>query len=82
MRKSESRGTPLESAPGGLGARAAAGAARISAALLEPLLGAQSQLAIKLRCRIFPVNEIAEAPSYTPFTAIEPTTGFSEIGDG
>ena len=72
----------LVSSPGGLGAGAAAGTARISAALLQPLLGAQSELTVKLRRRIFPVNEIAEAPSYTPFTAIESTTGFSEIRDG
>lgn len=38
----------LVSSPGGIGAGAAAGTARISAALLEPLLGAQSELTVKL----------------------------------
>lgn len=82
MRKVKNRGTQLVSPPGRLRAGASAGAARISAALLKPLLSAESELTVKLRRRIFPVNEIAEAPSYTPFTAIESTTGFSEIRDG
>lgn len=72
----------LVSSPGGLGAGATAGTAGISAALLQPLLGAQSELTVKLGRRIFPMNEITESPPYTPFTAIESTTGFSEIRDG
>jgi hypothetical protein len=74
--------TSLVPPAGRLWARTAADAARISAALLEPLLGAQSQLAVKLGRRIFAMNEIAEPSSDTPFSAIETTTRFSEICNG
>lgn len=48
----------------------------------QPLLCPQFQLPIQLRTRFLPVNEIAEPAPHTSFPAVEPTTRFSEIGDG
>lgn len=45
----------------------------------QPLLCTQLQLAIQLITRILAMDEIAEAASYTPLPAIQPTASLSEI---
>jgi len=47
----------------------------------QPLLRAQLQLPIQLRTRILPMNEIAEPPSNTSFSAIQSAASFAEIGN-
>jgi hypothetical protein len=53
----------------------------IPAPFFQPLLGGQFQLSVQLRTWFFPVYEVAESASYTSFSAVQSTTGFSEIRD-
>ena len=73
--------TRLVSPPCGFRTRAAAGTASITASLLQPLLRAESQLAVELGAGIFAMNEIAKSSTDTSFSTIETTTRFSKICD-
>lgn len=62
--------------------RAPAHAPLIAASLLKPLPRAHIQIAVQLRRRLLPVNEVAEAAADAALAAVEATARFSEIGDG
>ena len=69
----------LVSPSGWLGTRAAADAACVATALLEPLLCAQSQFSVQLGTGIFAMDEVAEPSADAPFTTIQSATRFPEI---
>jgi hypothetical protein len=54
----------------------------VATPLLQPLACAHIQLPVKLGCRLLAMDEIAKAAADATLTAIEPTTGLAEIGDG
>lgn len=54
----------------------------IPAPLPQPLLSRELQLALQLRRRFFPMNEIAEAAAHAAFAAIQSAAGFAEVGHG
>lgn len=71
----------LVPASGRLRARAATDTARVPTPLLQPLLRTQSHFAVQFGAGIFAVDEVAESAAHAPFSAIQSTTRFSEIGD-
>lgn len=58
------------SPPRRLGARTATDAASVATPFLEPLLRAKANVPVQLIAGIFPVDEIAEPPSYTALATI------------
>jgi hypothetical protein len=70
------------SLPRRLGSRAPRHAALVAASSLQPLPRRHVEIAIQVRARHFPVDEVAETTSHTSFAAIEATASFAKIGDG
>ena len=60
----------LVSPPRRLRAWAPAGTSRIPAPFLQPLLCAETELAVELGTGVLPVNEIAEAASHAALAAV------------
>lgn len=72
----------LESPPRGLGGGRPADAALVAPAHLEPLLGAEGELAVELVAGVLAVDEVAEAAADAALTRVEAAAGLAEVGDG
>lgn len=70
------------SPPRWFGTRRPRRATGIPASLLEPLLGAQRQVAVELVAGILAVDEVAETAAHAALAAVEPAAGLAEVGDG
>lgn len=68
--------------PGGIGRGRPADAAGVAPALLEPLLGAERQLAVELVAGVLAVDEVAEAAADAALARVEAAAGLAEVGDG
>lgn len=75
-------GWPLVPLTGGLGAGGPRGAAGGAAALLEPLLGAEHEVAVELVGGVLAVDEVAEAAADAALARVEAAAGLAEVGDG
>ena len=53
-----------------------------AAALLEPLLGAEHEVAVELVRGVLAVDEVAEAAADAALARVQAATGLAEIGDG
>ena len=71
-----------EPPPAGLGGGRPALAAFVAAAHLEPLLGAEGELAVELLGGVLAVDEVAEAAADAALARVEAAAGLAEVGDG